>query len=115
VVELAGALSNQATRDKLAKLNACRKRLLKEGRVDVKVTERPPARAGDIVKAIVAVLAESGGHMRACEVHLAVEHRLRRPVSRKSVKACLSEWTLSATPLFRRVSYGRYSLLSNDG
>jgi len=110
-MELIGALSNPATRNKLAKLNAIRERLLQDAPPIATTTSRPPARAGDVARTVDAVLA-SHGLMRVGEIHQAVEQRLNRPVNRKTVKAYLSEGTLAATPKFVRSRRGRYRLAS---
>jgi hypothetical protein len=107
-MELLGALSNPATLDKLMRLNALRKNLLKDSNLLAEPSPRPPTRAGEMAKTIDAVLAEAGESMRVAEVHAAVERRLQQPVNRRSVKAYLSEATLADRPKFRRTTRGSY-------
>lgn len=65
---LIGALSNRATQDRIARLSACRRALLKNRRALSKPTPRPSARPGEMVKAVEAVLAKSGESMRVSEI-----------------------------------------------
>jgi hypothetical protein len=109
-MDLLGALSNSANRDKLARLAASRRRLLRGAPAQVAPTPRPPARAGEVVQAVEEVLA-SKGVMRVGEVVLAVENSLQRVVNRKTVKACLSEGALATPPRFKRTGHGRYRLI----
>jgi hypothetical protein len=109
MVDLIDALCNPTTQDKLARLVACRKRLLSGAPAQVEPTPRPPARAGEILKAVEAVLA-THGTMRVGEVFLAVQNMLGREVNRGTVKACLSEGTMTTPPKFMRASRGRYRL-----
>ena len=104
-----GALCNPANREKVARLAACRRRLLSGAPAQVAPAPRPPARAGEVVEAIQAVLA-THGTMRVSEVFLAVQSQLRREVNRSTVKACLSEGSLATPPRFKRAGYGRYRL-----
>jgi predicted mannosyl-3-phosphoglycerate phosphatase (HAD superfamily) len=57
------------------------------------------------------VLRESGRSLRMIEVHQAVEELLGEPVPRSSVKNYLASGAgRHNTPVFERVSYGRYRL-----
>jgi len=109
-MELVRALSNHATRNKLTRLSACQKRLLQGARYDARPTSRPPARAGDMARAVVTVLAKSGDSMKVSEVQQAVEGLLQRQVNRGSLKACLSEGARATTPKFQRTERGYYRL-----
>lgn len=109
-MEIISALSNPATRAKLAGLHTLRRRLLKDAPAKIPMTARPPRRAGDLTRAVHIVLAASEELMRVAEVHHAVEELLQRPVNLSSVKARLSEGALADGPVFRRVAWGRYRL-----
>jgi hypothetical protein len=74
----------------------------------------PPATGrlgnGVVQRAVVKVLAASGGPLRGAEIHRAVERLLGRPVSKDSVGWCLGTGARGKEPRFERVSYGRYRL-----
>jgi hypothetical protein len=108
-MDLIGALCNPTNQEKLARLAVCRKRLLRGAPALVAPSPRPPARAGEALKAVQAVLA-NGGTMRVGEVFLAVQNLLDREVNHGTVKACLSEGTMTTPPRFKRVGHGRYRL-----
>jgi hypothetical protein len=110
-MELIGGLSNPATRDKLARLNAHRKSLLRDSGALGKPTPSPPARAGELARSIYAVLADSQEAMSVSEIRAAVERQLQQPVNPGSLKAYLSEATLAANPKFRRIARGSYRLV----
>lgn len=110
-MELMGALSNRENHEKLARLNALRRDLLEDAPEKAPVTSRPQAGAGAILKAICAVLDESGEVMEVSAIREAVEHCLQRPVNPGSVKACLSEGSLATPARFKRTGYGCYRLI----
>lgn len=80
--------------------------------VDVGGPAKP--RVGAVAKAIVKVLTETAGPMRAGEVHRAVEQRLGEPVRRRSVTSYLSKGSAAPNARFRRVGRGRYELISRE-
>ena len=104
-----GVLCNRASRERVDRLVISRRQLLNGAPASVPPTPRPPARAGEVVEAVQAVLA-THGTMRVTEIFLAVQNQLQGEVNRSTVKACLSEGALARTPRFKRVGYGRYRL-----
>jgi hypothetical protein len=64
-----------------------------------------PARLGQIIEAMKAVLDEHPEGLRTVEVRQAVEARLGRSVSASTVKSNLVDGSA-----FERVAYGRYRL-----
>ena len=110
-MELIRALSNRGVPEKLERLNDCRKRLLQDAPYDMPATNPPPARAGDITRAAVAVLAKAGQPMKVSEVQSAVEDLLGRPINRQSLKGCLSKGALAANPRFQRTKRAYYRLV----
>lgn len=61
---------------------------------------------GEVMRAVVKVLAAADGPMRAADIHLAVERLLERPVSKESVQCCLRRGVSGEHPRFGRVRYG---------
>jgi hypothetical protein len=77
-MRLSGALSaNQATADALGALVDRKRRL---GMVGINEDARPLIRLpqGAIQAAVLEVLADASGYLRAAEIHLRVETRLRQ-------------------------------------
>ena len=110
VVHLVGALSGTDTPERLTRLNALRKRLIQES-ADLPIPSTPPpARVGDIPKAIIKALEARAEPMHVSEIHSAIEGLLDRPVNPRSVKSCLSEGARRRQPTFRRTAYGCYRL-----
>lgn len=109
-MDLAGALSNQSVGEKLARLNALRKKLLDEVAKSPHPVKPVVLRSGAIQQAVVKVLAASPDPMHAAKVHAAVEHLLSMPVSRDSVNSCLSVGARSPGGQFERLGRGRYRL-----
>ena len=72
---------------------------------------QPPCRLGngELQSAVIRVLEAAGRPLGIREVRLAVEQRLRKPVSESSVNACLSVGA-RRTGHFQRVSPGCYQL-----
>lgn len=114
-MDLLGALSNPDVRGKLERLAMLRRRLLREAPATSAPTPYPPARAGELVQTVTAVLADAGRAMRVAEIREAVEHRFGHSVNPKSVKACLSECALSSPPRFKHVKRGVYRLADKAG
>ncbi len=73
---------------------------------------RRARRPGWVRDAVVRVLADHGGPMRATDVHAAVEALLGEPVSSDSVSWVLSSDVRGPAPLFVRAARGRYVLAS---
>ncbi|HET7060191.1 MAG TPA: hypothetical protein VFH99_02650 [Candidatus Saccharimonadales bacterium] len=116
LVPLTGALSKNGTANQLARLNALRKKLLREAAKAPKLpTPPPPRRIGEISGAINEVLTNACEPLHAAEIHHAVERLLGRSVNYRSVKGCLSEGAAHRPPRFERISYGRYRLAANAG
>jgi hypothetical protein len=109
-MELASALSNRENRKKLTMLKAMKDGLLQNAPEQTPATSRPPARAGDLLKAICAVLVDSSEAMEVSAIREAAERRLQSPVNPGSVKACLSEGALSTPARFIRTKRGMYRL-----
>ena len=63
-----------------------------------------------VLSAVIRVLEQHGGPMRAREVHMAVERLLGSRVSRASVKACLAANATGASPRFVRIAWGQYAI-----
>lgn len=68
-------------------------------------------RPGWVIEAVVRVLVDQGGPMRATQIHAAVERLLGRSVSKDSVDSCLSMGARGKEPRFERVSPGYYRLV----
>lgn len=111
-IPLTGALSKNGTADQLARLNALRKKLLREAATVPAQPTPVPRRIGEISNAISEVLADAAGPLHVAEIHGAVERLLGSSVNYRSVKACLSDGATRLRPRFQRVSYGRYKLNS---
>ena len=69
---------------------------------------RRARRPGWVRDAVVRVLADHGGPMRATNVHVAVEALLGESVSSDSVGWVLASDVRGPAPLFVRVARGRY-------
>lgn len=109
-MHLMGALSNRSGQEKLERLDALRRRLLRQAAQAPRQAKRLRLRIGAVQQAVLHVLAVSAGPMRVADVHAAVEHLLSMPVSKDSVNSCLSVGARGAEPRFERVSPGRYRL-----
>lgn len=125
-----GALSNQHSCDKhkivselipvlsdqdLLKSLRRAVRKLDDLRANGRVRERRscrqrPRRPGWILKAIVQVLTDRDGPMRAKDIHRAVEQLIGEPVAWSSVKDALASNVSGTSPRFVRIARGRYVL-----
>jgi hypothetical protein len=85
-MDLLRAVSNPAPYESLDRLVALKRQLLQKAPSPQPPSNRPAARAGELVRTIVEVLTESARPMRVQEIGEAAEHRLGRPVNRRSVK-----------------------------
>jgi hypothetical protein len=65
-------------------------------------------RRGWVLGAVTEVLKAAGRPMRARAIHAAAEKLVGEPVSRSSVKNCLSAGVRSGSPRFERVGHGLY-------
>lgn len=72
---------------------------------------RRARRPGWVHDAVVRVLADHGGPMRAKHVHAAVEVLLGEPVSEDSVSWALATDVRGPAPSFVRVARGQYTLV----
>ena len=61
------------------------------------------------VALIVYKITEATNPIRAKGIHCACEDELGCPVSRSTVKTCLSQQSKGARPRFQRVGYGLYA------
>src|SRR6266545_4903764 len=106
---LVGRLSNQ---DLSTLLESLTTRAGKQG--------TPPRRSGGVAPdgrrkcssvgaAVIQVLKEAGTDLRLADIHRRVGLLLGSPVSRSSVKSYLARDDHRRTPLFERVSRGRYA------
>jgi hypothetical protein len=109
-VGLTGALSNQPATEKLSRVNLLRKKLLREAANSPHPAKRVQLRSGAIQAAVIKVLADSPEPMQAIQIHAAVERLLSMPVSKDTVKSCLSEGARGADVRFERLGRGRYKL-----
>jgi hypothetical protein len=108
LVHLAGALSNRSGQEKLERLDALRRRLLRQAAQAPRQAKRLRLRNGAVQEAVLRVLATSPEPMRVADVHAAVERLLSMPVSRDSVNSCLSVGARGAEAPFERVKIGWY-------
>lgn len=67
-------------------------------------------RVGQLRGVIVAVLAEHNDGLRVRDIAVAVAAQLGEPVSRSSVKSCLSREVRNESGAFERIGRGRYRL-----
>lgn len=74
---LGGALSNREAQQRFARLDELRLRVLAEAAENVRPTRTIPRRPGTATLAVIDVLNDAGGAMRARDIRLAVERRLR--------------------------------------
>lgn len=110
LVHLIGALSGTDAPQRLARLNALRKRLIQESAVSRIPSTPPPPRIGEIPKAILKVLETAHEPLHTTEIHRGVERLLGRPINYRSVKSCLSDGVRKRKPRFQRAAYGCYCL-----
>jgi hypothetical protein len=110
-VELVRALSNRSARGRLSQLGVLR-RLLTGALAEAPIRTRPPTRAGELLRTITTVLAQSDHPMQVAEIRESVERALGRSVNRGSLKACLSEGSFGTSPRFVRIERGVYRLRS---
>lgn len=111
-MDLIGVLSNHDLQGSLARLVKELAAVPASGaprRQSVTCRQRP-RRPGWVLKAVVQVLGDRGGPMRAKDIHAAVETSLGAPVAWTSVKAALAANVSGASPRFVRVARGRYVL-----
>jgi hypothetical protein len=109
-IHLLGAFSNSETGAELKRLSQLRSRILANAPSDPPKKSASPPRIGDVPKAIREVLSQAGEPKHTTDIHRAVERQLGRPVSYRTVKACLSSETLKDLPRFERISRGEYRL-----
>lgn len=107
-MDLTGALINQQA--KLARLDRLRRKLLRQANKAPRPQTAFPPRSGAIQQGVIDVLAASSEPMRFIEVHAAVERLLSMPVSKKTVKSCLSAGASGEKSRFERVRRGLYRL-----
>jgi len=67
-------------------------------------------KCGSVGDAVIQVLQEAGTDLRLADIHKRVGLLLGSPVARSSVKSYLARDDHRQTPLFERVSRGRYAL-----
>jgi hypothetical protein len=110
-MRLGGAVSNPLV---LARLEAAARARSRIGRKDGlgQAPVKPPLRLpmGAIQTAVLDVLGSTGGSLRTGEIHLRVEARLGRPVSRDTVASFLSVAARDAGSPVRRGSRGWYGV-----
>jgi hypothetical protein len=70
-----------------------------------------PMAHGALRRAILDVLHEAHGSLRACEVRLRVEQRLERPVSAHSVVVILGKGSRDPNVSVTKTSHGRYQII----
>jgi hypothetical protein len=112
-MRLSGALSNQATADALGALVDRKRRL---GMVGINEDARPLIRLpqGAIQAAVLEVLADASGSLRAVEIHSRVQTRLMQSITRDTVTSFLSVGCRSTSLPVIRVGHGRYRIATND-
>jgi hypothetical protein len=71
---------------------------------------QPSRRRWNSITEAVATVLGPAGELRARDVHAAVEALLGEPVSRSSVKNCLSRHSAGQDPRFERLAQGHYRL-----
>jgi hypothetical protein len=62
-----------------------------------------------VASIVYKVITEATNPIRAKDIHRACEDELGCPVSRSTVKTCLSQQSKGARPRFQRVGYGLYA------
>lgn len=111
---LIGASYNQDMHMRLRQANRLRKRILRAGG-SVRPQVRPvKLKAGEIQRMVLRVLEGSESPLHVREVHSLVEERLRRPVSRDTVRSCLTEGVRLKRFGLERVGYGIYRLSAKE-
>lgn len=110
-MDLSGVLSNQDLQGRLR----CVVKKLAAVRADNAISERRscrqrPRRPGWVLKAIVEVLTDCEGPMRAKDIHTAAETQLGEAIRWASVKQALASHVAGPSPTFVRVARGRYQL-----
>lgn len=65
---------------------------------------------GVVQRAVMGALAAADRVLTVAEVQVAVEERLGMPVSKDSVRSCLSSGARSPHPIFERAAPGCYRL-----
>jgi hypothetical protein len=68
-----------------------------------------------VQRAVIEVLAATDRALSVADVQCGVEERLGGPVSKDSVRSCLSTGARGGEPCFRRIVRGRYQLLRSLG
>jgi len=114
MVRATTVLSNQEVQSSLSHLARKLARLRASDAPPRAITSRRrrARRPGWVREAVVRVLADHDGAMRAAHVHVAVEALLGEPVSSDSVSWVLSSDVRGPAPRFVRVTRGRYVLAS---
>lgn len=112
VPEVLAALADQEARASLDRLAKKLARLRDSGAPPRAIESRRKRarRPGWVHDAVVRVLADHEGPMRATQVHAAVEALLGEPVSADSVSWALSADVRGPVPSFVRIARGRYVL-----
>lgn len=105
---LLGALQNQQAQ--LERLNSLREKLLRAATNQPKRPKRLRLRTGAIQAAVVEVLAAASEPMQVRDIHAAAEKLLEERLSADSVNSCLSTGVKGKSPLFKRLTRGRYVL-----
>ncbi len=108
--ELVGALANQETRSRLARLTSKLETISTSGVVPRQARSRRqrPRRPGWVLKTVVQVLSDRGEPMRAKDIHKAVESLIGESVPWSSIKAALARNASGSSPIFVRLSRGKY-------
>jgi hypothetical protein len=112
IQEALAALADQEARASLDRLAKKLARLRASGAPPRAIESRRKRarRPGWVHDAVVRVLADHGGPMRATQVHAAVEALLGEPVSADSVSWALAADVRGPAPTLVRVARGRYIL-----
>jgi len=111
MVEVTGVLSNQDLQGSLRRVVKKLADVRANGTVrEHRSCRQRSRRPGWVLKAIVQVMTDRSGPMRATDIHHAVEALVGEPVAWSSVKDALASNVSGSSPRFVRIARGRYAL-----
>ena len=113
-MRLTRALSNPERGSPWARLNRMRGELVGQAELSGRPRALIKRRHGVVQAAVVEVLRDASGAMRAVEIHADVEQRLGSEVPSATVGSFLSVAGRSADCPVQRVGYGRYRIIDPE-
>jgi len=111
-MELSGALSNPAAREKSLpiRLDELHQTLLERAATSPRHPQRALAKPSPVLETVTLVLELAGRPMLVHDIHTAAQCLSGQPLLRTSVKGILSAYTLGGDRRFRRLRRGIYEL-----